>query len=67
MTSRIRHGGYVQGHDETPSLRVQAANGIVIGHHARNETEFLRIRYAQATNGSLRLQPRIHSSRQIHV
>lgn len=51
------------------SLRVEAANGTVtlIGHHARNETEFLRIRYAQATNGSLRLQPRIHSFCQILV
>ncbi|TGO19347.1 hypothetical protein BPAE_0344g00030 [Botrytis paeoniae] len=42
--------------------RVQTTSGVVIGHPARNESdvvEFLGIRYAQATNGSLRFRPPI--------
>ncbi|KAF7922262.1 hypothetical protein EAE99_007442 [Botrytis elliptica] len=41
---------------------VQTTSGIVIGHPARNKSgvvEFLGIRYAQATNSSLRFQPPI--------
>ncbi|KAF7883051.1 hypothetical protein EAF00_011540 [Botryotinia globosa] len=40
--------------------RVQTTSGTVIGHPARNKSdvvEFLGIRYAQATNSSLRFQP----------
>lgn len=39
---------------------VQTTSGTVIGHPARNRSdvvEFLGIRYAQATNSSLRFQP----------
>ncbi|KAK8910065.1 hypothetical protein ACHAPC_005434 [Botrytis cinerea] len=45
---------------EAATPRVQTTSGTVIGHPARNEidvVEFLGIRYAQATNSSLRFQP----------
>ncbi|KAF5876784.1 putative carboxylesterase protein [Botrytis fragariae] len=48
------------GFSGTAIPRVQTTSGVVIGHSARNESdvvEFLGIRYAQATNGSLRFRP----------
>ncbi|KAB8292920.1 hypothetical protein EYC80_007285 [Monilinia laxa] len=50
----------VLGSNEFEAPYVQTTSGTVIGHPARNKTnaiEFLGIRYAQATNGSLRYQP----------